>query len=79
VSWQTILSAVVGIVGLIRDFFAWKKDADARQAGKDSANADTLKKNQDAVADAMKAEIEADHRHKTMPGDQAFDQDFRRD
>lgn len=78
-SWQSILSAFTGIVGLIRDFFAWKKDADARQAGKDSANADTLKKNQAAVTDAMQAEIEADHRHKTMPGDEAFDPDFRRD
>jgi hypothetical protein len=73
------LKAIVGVIAVIREFFAWRKSADDRQAGKDSANAETLKKNQGAVADAMKAEIEADQRHKTMPGDEAFDPDFRRD
>jgi hypothetical protein len=78
-SWQTILAAFVGLIGLIRDFFAWKKDTDARQAGRDAADADTLRRNQDAIAEAMQAEIDADKRHKTIPGDEAFDQDFRRD
>jgi hypothetical protein len=73
------LKAILGVVAVIREFFAWRKSADDRQAGRDSASAETLKKNQDAVADAMQAQIEADRRHRTMPGDEAFDPDFRRD
>jgi hypothetical protein len=79
VKLQTIISLIVGVIGLFRDFFSAKKSREDREAGRAQANAETLAKNADAVSDAMKAEIEADQRHKTMPGDEAFDPDFRRD
>jgi hypothetical protein len=36
-SWSAIISAITGLVGLIRDFFLWKKSADDRKAGADAA------------------------------------------
>lgn len=80
-TWATIksiISAVAGAIGLIRDFFHAKENADARQAGRDEANASTRAQNDARVKEANEAEIEADKAHKTMPGDEAFDTDFRR-
>ena len=74
-----VVKIIVGIIAVIREFFSLKRSADDRQAGRDAERAETLGKNAEAISDAMKAEIEADQRHKTMPGDEAFDQDFRRD
>lgn len=56
-SWSAILSA---IVGLIRDFFSWKRSADDRQAGADAAiNAGRAQ--EDAATDrARKAMDDAD-------------------
>lgn len=73
------LKAIVALLGVIRDFFSWKKSADDRQAGRDEANASTRTQNDARVKEANEAEIEADRAHKTMPGDEAFDTDFRRD
>jgi hypothetical protein len=36
-SWSAIISAITGLVGLIRDFFLWKKSVDDRKAGADAA------------------------------------------
>lgn len=73
------LKAVLAVIGLIRDFFSWKKSADDRQAGRDEANASARAQNDERVNDANEAEIEANKAHKTMLGDEAFDLDFRRD
>lgn len=75
---MTWLQAIVAVLGAIRDFFSWKKSADDRQAGRDAAGAETLGKNAEAVTEANRAEIEAKDDHRVMPGDEAFDQDFRR-
>ena len=64
-SWSSILSAITGLVGLIRDFFAWKKSADDRKAGADAAiNAgraqeeESLKRTQAAMDEADRKPIE---------------------
>jgi hypothetical protein len=76
---MTWLQAIVALLGVIRDFFHAKENADARQAGRDEANASTRAQNDERVKEAGEAEIEADKDHKTMPGDEAFDTEFRRD
>lgn len=76
---QSALSAFNGFVGLIRDFFSWKKSSDDRQAGADAANNAARDRNDARVKDANEAEIEADKAHRTIPGDEAFDNEFRRD
>lgn len=81
-SWATIksiLAAFTTFVGIIRDFFSWKKSADDRQAGADAANNAARERNDERVKEANEAEVEADKAHKTMPGDEAFDNEFRRD
>lgn len=64
-SWSAILSALTGIVGLIRDFFLWKRSADDRQAGADAAVIEgrkqedsALKRTQDAMDEADRKPIE---------------------
>lgn len=64
-SWTAIVSGFFSLVGLIRDFFAWKKSADDRSAGADAAvNAGrqqqdaALQRTQSAIDDADKASIE---------------------
>ena len=81
-SWATIksvLAAFNGIVGLIRDFFSWKRSSDDRQAGRDAVLVDQARQKDERLKEANEAEIEADKAHKTMPGDEAFDNEFRRD
>lgn len=64
-SWTAILSAITGLVGLIRDFFSWKRSADDRQAGADAAvvagrneEDGALKRTKDAMDEADKKPIE---------------------
>lgn len=73
------LAAIIALLGVIRDFFSWKRSADDRQAGRDEVAAEQARQRDKTLDEAMKAEVEADKGHKTMPGDEAFDQDFRRD
>lgn len=73
------LSAIVGLIAIIREFFAFKKSADERQAGRNEVIADQARQKDERLKTAMEAEIEADKAHKTMPGDEAFDNEFRRD
>jgi hypothetical protein len=47
-SWSAILSAIAGLVGLIRDFFSWKKSTDDRKAGADDVAAKVNKDTSDA-------------------------------
>lgn len=54
------LKAIVALLGAIRDFFHAKENADARQAGRDAANADTLRQQADRVAEARRIESEPD-------------------
>lgn len=61
-SWTAILSAIAGLVGLIRDFFSWKRSADDRQAGADAA-INAGRQQEDAALDrARKAMDEADRK-----------------
>ncbi len=78
-TWTAIVNGILSLVGLLREFFTWKAREDAQQAGKDEANASTRAQNDARVKEANEAEIEADKAHKTMPGDEAFDNEFRRD
>ena len=78
-SLTVLINAALALVGLFRDFFSWKRSADDRQPGRDEANASTLAQNNERVKEANEAEIAADKAHKTMPGDEAFDKEFRRD
>lgn len=78
-SFKAILEIVVGLIAIVRSWLQSSHDAAERQAGADSANASTRAQNAERVKEANEAEIEADKRHKTMPGDEAFDTDFRRD
>lgn len=73
------LAAIIALLGVIRDFFSWKRSADDRQAGRDEVAAEQARQRDKNLDDAMKAEIAADMAHKTMPGDEAFDNEFRRD
>jgi hypothetical protein len=73
------LQAIYAVFAAIREFFSWKRSADDRQAGADAANNATRAQNDARVKEANEAEIEADRAHKTMPGDEAFDNEFRRD
>lgn len=47
-SWTAIVAALANLVGLIRDFFSWKKSADDRQAGRDEIAAQVNKEAADA-------------------------------
>jgi hypothetical protein len=60
VSWTAILNAFIGLVGLIRDFFSWKRSADDRQAGADAAINAGRKQEDDALARTQAAIDEAD-------------------
>lgn len=76
---MTWLQAIIAALGVIRDLFAWKKSADDRQAGRDEVLADQALQKDARLKEANEAEIEADKAHKAMPGDEAFDSEFRRD
>lgn len=75
----SILSIISSVLSLLRTLANWIEGAKQREEGRNEANAETLRKNSAQVDAAMKAEVEADKGHKTMPGDEAFDNDFRRD
>jgi hypothetical protein len=64
-SWTAIISAISGLIGLIRDFFSWKKSADDRKAGADAAivagraqEDQALKRTQAAMDEADRKPIE---------------------
>lgn len=76
---MTWLQAIIAALGVIRDLFAWKKSADDRQAGRDEVLADQARQKDARLKEANEAEIEADKAHKAIPGDEAFDNEFRRD
>lgn len=81
-SWlniKAILAAFNGFVGLIRDFFSWKKSSDDRKAGRDAVLVDQARHKDERLKEANEAEVEADKAHKTIAGDEAFDNEFRRD
>lgn len=59
-SWTAILSALTTFAGLIRDFFAWKRSADDRQAGADAAIVEGRKQEDAALARTQDAIDEAD-------------------
>jgi hypothetical protein len=59
-SWTAILSAITTFVGLIRDFFSWKRSADDRQAGADAAINAGRKLEDDALKRTQAAMDEAD-------------------
>ena len=74
-----IVEAFSAFFGFLRGLMDRIHAAQDRQAGKDEANASTRSQNDERVKEANESEIEADKAHKTMPGDEAFDTDFRRD
>ena len=76
---MTWLSGVVAFIKLILAWLQKSHDEAERKAGRDEANASTRAQNDARVKEANEAEVEADKAHKTMPGDKAFDTDFRRD
>lgn len=62
---MTWLRAIVALLGLIRDFFSWKRSADDRKAGADAAVIEgrkqedaALRRTQDAMDEADKKPIE---------------------
>lgn len=76
---MSIVALITAVLGFFRDLFAWKRSEDDRQAGRDEVIADQARQKDERLAEAMKAEVEAEKDHKTMPGDEAFDTEFRRD
>lgn len=76
---MTWLKAIIVLLGAIRDFFHAKENADSRRAGRDEVIADQARQKDERLKEANEAEVEADKAHKTMPGDEAFDTEFRRD
>lgn len=74
-----IVEAISAFFGFLRGLMDRLHAAQDRQAGRDEANASTRAQNDARVKEAMEAEIEADKDHKSMPGDEAFDTEFRRD
>ena len=76
---MTWLKAILAFLAVIREIFALKRSADDRQAGRDEVLADQARQKDERLNEAMAAEVEADKAHKTLLGDEAFDQDFRRD
>lgn len=59
-SLKAILEGVVALLGLIRDFFHAKENADSRQAGRDEATVAGQKREDDALAGIQSAIDEAD-------------------
>lgn len=74
-----VIDAISAFFGFLRGLMDRIHAAQDKQAGRDEANASTRAQNDARVKEANEAEIEADKAHKTMPGDEAFDTDFRRD
>jgi hypothetical protein len=57
---MTWLQAIVALLGVIRDFFSWKRSADDRQAGRDAAVIAGQKQEDDALARTRAAIDESD-------------------
>lgn len=74
-----ILSAISAVFGFLRKLAELVGFAQAKQSGRDEVIADQARQKDERLKDAMEAEIEADKAHKTIPGDEAFDNEFRRD
>lgn len=62
ISWSAIVSGFFAVVGLIRDFFSWKRSADDRQAGADAAVNAGRQQEDEALDRARKAMDDADKR-----------------
>lgn len=79
--WGTILSLFSNVLALFRKVAEIIATSIAKQAGRDEANADTLRQNSERTAEANKVEREADKTHRDNPDndDKAFDTSFRRD
>lgn len=75
----TITKIVLAVVSILRGLMDYLRSAQDRQAGRDEVIADQARQKDERLAEAMKAEVEAEKDHKTMPGDEAFDTEFRRD
>jgi hypothetical protein len=54
------LTAIYAFLGVIRDFFSWKKSRDDRQAGEDAAVIEGHKQEDDALTGTQAAIDEAD-------------------
>jgi hypothetical protein len=49
VSWSSILSGILAVIAFIRELLEFKRDADAREAGRDDLAADINKETVDAL------------------------------
>ena len=76
---MSIVALITAVLGFFRDLFAWKRSEDDRRAGADALRADQQRQKDAILREANEAEVEADKAHKTMPDDEAFDKEFRRD
>lgn len=79
--WGTILSIFSNALALFRKVAEIISTSIAKKAGRDEANADTLRQNAERTAEAKKVGDEADRIHRENPDDddKAFDTSFRRD
>ena len=79
--WGTILSLFSNALALFRKVAEIIATSIAKQAGRDEANADTLRQNAERTAKADEIGREADriHRENSDNDDKAFDTSFRRD
>lgn len=59
-SWAAIVSGFFSLVGLIHDFFSWKRSSDDRQAGSDAAVIAGRKEEDEALARTQAAIDESD-------------------
>lgn len=48
-SWSSILSGILAVIAFIRELLEFKRDADAREAGRDDLAADINKETVDAL------------------------------
>jgi uncharacterized membrane protein len=79
-SLKTILALISNVLGFFRELMSNIAAERNKQAGRDEANADTLRQNAERVAEGKKAEEEAERIHRERgDSDSAFDTSFRRD
>ena len=76
-SWVTLFLKVIGFLRGLLDSFRSEMD---KQAGRDGANAEALRRNAERRAEGDKVEAEAEAAHRANPNsDDGFDTSFRRD
>lgn len=79
-SWQAILSILSNGLAFLRKIAEIISTAAAKKAGRDEANAETLRQNAERTAKAKQVEEETVKEHLKKPNnDSAFDTSFRRD